>query len=159
MNFITLWLISITGTTLFLALADSLMPSGAVKKVGRLLCGLLLLLMIMKPFMQLSPDSLSNLSTKWQEEITSQTEEQKKYYNSQLKSLIETQLEAYIFDKAMELGIDCQPKVVCELNNEELYVPVYIDLGDISTENFLKLEEILIKDLEVAPTSAKGGNP
>lgn len=37
------WLLSITGASVLCALADGLMPAGPVRRVGRLVCGLVLL--------------------------------------------------------------------------------------------------------------------
>lgn len=47
------WLLSITGASVLCALADGLMPAGPVRRVGRLVCGLVLLAVILAPLAQL----------------------------------------------------------------------------------------------------------
>ena len=47
------WLLSITGASVLCALADGLMPAGPVRRVGRLVCGLMLLAVILAPLAQL----------------------------------------------------------------------------------------------------------
>ena len=43
------WLLSVIAACLLCALADALMPQGPVKKVGRLVCGLVLLCVMLSP--------------------------------------------------------------------------------------------------------------
>lgn len=155
MEFIKLWLISITGTTLFLAMTDSIMPSGSVKQVGRLLSGLILLVMILKPFLQLSPESIASLSNHWQESILQEQEQQKNYYNNQLQSVIEENLEAYIMDKAMEIGVFCEASVQCNLGEDGIFIPTSIQLETDSAETWTQVETLVQEELGITPT--KGG--
>lgn len=156
MEFIKIWLISITGTTLFLAMADSFMPSGSVKQVGRLLSGLILLVMILKPFLQIHPESLSALHGQWQDILETEQEEQKNYYNNQIKTVIEDNLAAYIVDKAMEIGISCQAHVQCSMGEEGIYIPVYVSVETSTQEEWTQIEQVVTKELGITPT--KGGH-
>ena len=47
------WLLTVIAASLLCALADALMPPGAVKRVGRLVCGLVLLAAILSPAVRL----------------------------------------------------------------------------------------------------------
>ena len=50
---VRLWLLSILTVSLVCALADAMMPAGAVKKVGRLVCGLVLAAVVLTPVVTL----------------------------------------------------------------------------------------------------------
>ena len=43
------WLLAVIAVSLLCAVAEALMPSGAVKRVGRLVCGLVLVGAILSP--------------------------------------------------------------------------------------------------------------
>ena len=47
------WLLTVIAASLICALADALMPPGAVRRVGRLVCGLVLLGAILTPLARL----------------------------------------------------------------------------------------------------------
>ena len=51
------WLLALVAASLICALADALMPKGAVKRVGRLVCGLVLASAILSPLAGLDVES------------------------------------------------------------------------------------------------------
>ena len=105
------WLLSITGASVLCALADGLMPAGPVRRVGRLVCGLVLLAVILAPLAQLDLEG----GQRWLEEyhlgLEDRTQELERQVDEQMKTIIEQEYAAYIVDKAAELGISCQVTV------------------------------------------------
>lgn len=152
MELLRQWLFGITGTTLLLAVADSLMPSGSVKQVGRLICGLLLLIMIVKPVLQLSQESLEEIGAGYQSQLTKQEKEMENYYNNQLKIIIEQNIATYILDKAMELGVRVQPFVVCQLGEDDIFEPVSVVIEECPVEIQMELMDILCEELSLDAT-------
>ena len=49
MELLRQWLVGVTCAAMIIALADSLTPSGTVRKVGKLVGGLVLLLAVLQP--------------------------------------------------------------------------------------------------------------
>lgn len=101
------WLLSITGASVLCALADGLMAAGPVRRVGRLVCGLMLLAVILAPLAQLDLEG----GQRWLEEyhlgLEDRTQELERQVDEQMKTIIEQEYAAYIVDKAAELGLTC----------------------------------------------------
>lgn len=156
MELLRQWLLGITGTTLILAMADTMIPSGVVKQSSKLICGLLLLIMLINPIIQLSPESLSKIALELQDTLEDEEKNMEHYYNNQIKTLIESNLQAYIVDKAMEKGISCSPRVLCSLNDDGIFIPVSVDLGELDVESFSVLKTIIAEDFGLDTTHIHG---
>ena len=81
------WLLSITGASVLCALADGLMPAGPVRRVGRLVCGLVLLAVILAPLAQLDLEG----GQRWLEEyhlgLEDRTQELERQVDEQMKRM------------------------------------------------------------------------
>lgn len=131
------WLLAVIGASLICALADALMPQGAVRRVGKLVCGLVLLAAVLSPLTRLDIadgqrwledyldylDSLDNREAELTETV-----------NSQMKVIIEQEYAAYIVDKAAQLGLTCSVQVECGLSEEGLYLPARARVSGALTE-------------------------
>ena len=100
MTFLREWLLGVTAAALAIALAQSLTPEGTVKKVGKLVGGLVLLLAVVKPIAQVDPAALTGLWTAsgYETQAAAQRSEEV------LKILIAQKTGAYIVDKGQSLG-------------------------------------------------------
>ena len=127
------WLLAVIAAALLCAVAKTLMPSGAVKRVGRLVCGLVLIGAILSP---LGTPDLEG-SRRWLEEYTTSLRareaELEETANSQIKVIIEQKLAAYIVDKAAQLGVICRARVECKLSEDGLYLPVRTEVYGVMT--------------------------
>ena len=94
------WLLGVTATALAIALAQALTPEGTVKKVGKLVGGLVLLLAVVKPIAQVDPTALTVLWTASGYEMEEATQRGEEV----LKILIAQKTGAYIVDKGQSLG-------------------------------------------------------
>lgn len=117
------WLLAVIAVSLLCAVADALIPSGGVKRVGRLVCGLVLMGAILSPVASLDVEG----SQRWLESclasVRSQEAELEDRVNGQMKVIIEQEYAAYIVDKAAQLGLECTVRVECRLSEEGLYLP------------------------------------
>ena len=146
------WLLSITGASVLCALADGLMPAGPVRRVGRLVCGLMLLAVILAPLAQLDLEG----GQRWLEEyhlgLEDRTQELERQVDEQMKTIIEQEYAAYIVDKAKELGIVCRARVVCRTGEDDLTVPERVEVaGRFSDEEQSRLTQIIEEELLVPP--------
>lgn len=111
--FLKTWLLGITAAALAVALAQALTPAGTVKKIGKLIGGLVLLLAAVRPLAELDRDALTAAraaSGQAQTETAQAGEEV-------LKTLIEQKTAAYIANKGAELG--CQITAAVTVQDEE----------------------------------------
>ncbi|MCI8479168.1 MAG: stage III sporulation protein AF [Oscillospiraceae bacterium] len=115
------WLVGITCAAMFVALAGALMPEGPVRKIGRLTSGLVLLLAVVQPVLQLDSGILArsflSYQAVWQEEALPLEDTNL----TLMKELIEEQTGAYILDKAASFGIECQVEVTAQDGGEGYY--------------------------------------
>ena len=144
------WLTAVISVSLLCAMAGALMPQGAVKRVGRLVCGLVLLAAILSPLRELDVDA----GRRWLDgylDSTGQWETAlKETVNRQMKTIIEEECAAYIVDKAAQLGLRCTLRVECRETEEGLYLPVRAEVrGPLSDSGRTRLIRLIAEDLGV----------
>ena len=126
------------------------MPRGAVKRVGKLVCGLVLLAAILSPLTALD---LSG-GQRWLEDYLAALDlreaELEETVNGQMKGIIEQEYAAYIVDKAAQLGLTCGLRVECRVSEEGLCLPVRAEVsGGLTEEERLRLVQIIESDLGI----------
>lgn len=148
------WLLAVIAAALLCAVADALMPPGAVKRVGRLVCGLVLIGAILSPLAALDLEG----SQRWLEgylvSVRTRETELEETVNDQIKVIIEQKYAAYIVDKAAQLGLTCRARVECGLSEDGLYLPVRTEVtGSMTADVQGRLIRIILSDLGVPAES------
>lgn len=148
---VRLWLLSILTVSLVCALADAMMPAGAVKKVGRLVCGLVLAAVVLTPVVTLDLEEGRQWLESYGMEMDEQEEKLKKQVSEEMKIIIQQDYEAYIVDKAAHLGAECTAKVECS-EEDGVCLPerAWIS-GTLSPEVREELTRILQEELGLSP--------
>lgn len=123
MEIIRTWLLSVTVSAMVIAAAEALMPAGAVKRVGKLTGGLILVLGILQPLVTMDYEDLYDMVSSLPAGAISQETLEEKTYEP-MKGIIEEELSAYIVDKGDQLGASCSAQVVCAPGEGELPVPI-----------------------------------
>lgn len=144
------WLLGLIGVSLVCALADALMPKGAVRRVGKLVCGLALILTVLTPLVKLNLDA----GQRWLEGCLAEAEQREmeleQAVDNQMKIIIERDCAAYIVDKAAQWNVSCSAAVECERSEEGLYLPVRAEItGRFSEEERVWLAEAIAQDLGI----------
>ena len=139
------WLLTVIGASLICALADALMPPGAVRRVGKLVCGLVLLGAVLSPLTRPDLPGGQRWVTDYLASLEAREEDLTETVNSQMKVIIEREYAAYIVDKAAELGLTCTARVECELSEDGLYLPVRTEVAGLETAGG---QEKLIRAIE-----------
>ena len=149
LDIIRQWLLGITCVALVAALAESLTPPGAVRKVGRLTGGLVLLIAMLHPLMALDQDALTRALTEYRLELSTYSDELEEENRSLMKGIIEERSNAYIQDKAEEMGIQCQISV--EVGEEgDWPVPDSVTVfGSLSEEQQAELTQAIEVDFAI----------
>ena len=144
------WLLTVIGASLICALADALMPPGAVRRVGKLVCGLVLLGVVLSPLTEVDLPGGQRWVTDYLASLEARESDLTETVNSQMKIIIEREYAAYIVDKAARLGLTCDPRVECGLSEEGLYFPVRVRVsGALTEEERARLAGMIAEDLGV----------
>lgn len=148
MELLRQWLTGVTCAAIIVALADSLMAGGTVRKIGRLAGGLLLLAAVVKPVLEVDLTVLSAASLRLEAEAVPAAEEAGL---DLMKSIIGEETGAYILDKAAELGISCQEvRVTCAVEENGVPYPASVVLvGDLTEEEQARLSRRIEAELAI----------
>lgn len=148
-EFLGKWLMGVTCAALILALAEGLSPEGGPKRAARLAGGLLLLLAVVKPLLELDGSAITQAMTEYRldAEISAQALEGEN--KTLMKDIIETQSAAYIQDKAAALGISCQVRVEADKAADYPVPKVVTVTGSLSREQRQKLTEQIEADFAI----------
>ena len=146
------WVLGVAAAAILAAMAQSLMPEGPVKGVGKLTCGLVLLAAVLRPLSLFDPAA----GQRWLEDYFQQVEQLESGLEQdrqeQMKAVIEEKAAAYILDKAAELGIRCTVRVECEPDGDGLNVPVRIRFFGVSGgPEREKLSALAAEELNIPP--------
>ncbi len=128
------WLLSIIAASILCALADSIMPPGSVKRVGRLVCGMVLLCVVLAPVSRLDLKGGQGWLDSYFAGLEVRKAELNEQVNEGMKVIIEQQYAAYIVDKAEEMGLSCTARVSCRAGEEGLYVPDTVQVAGIRSD-------------------------
>ena len=150
MNELRQWILKIVIISMLCAVTEELMPSGGVKRVGKLACGLVILWGMLTPMVQMREYLRSEWEAEYQLRLEQNTKELKEQVEWQRKDIIENKYAAYIVGKAAELGVKCAVQVRCRQGEEGLYFPEYVRLtGEFSDVEQSKMMQILEEELEI----------
>ncbi|MPN02192.1 hypothetical protein SDC9_149406 [bioreactor metagenome] len=145
------WVIGVTCAAFLIAAADCITPSGAVKKLGRLTGGLVLLLAMISPLMGLDYETLSIAMTESRGTLSgySQTDADKLSADL-MKTIIAEQTGAYILDKATVLGAQCAVQVDCSVSKDNIPYPAAVTVvGTLSDSQRRALSQAIEADLAI----------
>lgn len=124
MDLIRTWLIGITCAAMIVAVADSLTPSGTVRKIGHMVSGLVLLIAVVKPLIGFDYNVMAMAVASGQVTADAVGGELEKTNLELMKSIIGEKTGAYILDKAQSMDIPCkQVTVTCEVGEENVPYP------------------------------------
>ena len=150
MELLRAWLTGITAAAILCALANSLMPEGAVRRVGKLACGLVMLSAVLRPLVEVEALSPGDLLEDYQAQAAVQTQALEEGRNTALKSIIEQEFAAYIVDKAAQMGAACTAQVTCQLGEDGVFLPQSAAVqGSFTPQQQEDLARILEEELAI----------
>lgn len=112
------WLLGLTAAALAVSLAQALTPEGTVKKIGRLVGALVLLLAALRPLASWK-GALPELPALPETAVEESAQEGEQV----MKTLIAQKAGAYIVDKGRSLGFRCKAEVGVALDDSGWPVP------------------------------------
>ena len=152
------WLLGVMGAALLAALAQSLMAQGPLKEVGRLICGLVVLGAVLSPLTRMDLPDPAALTAGYFQSVEEREDELRSETQSEMKTIIEERLEAYIVDKAAQLGAECQVEVLCAPEGDGAFLPWQVTVtGDLTSVQREQLTQQIQGDLGVPPERQQYG--
>jgi len=150
MEFMRSWIISVTVSAMIIAIAEGMMPSGTVKKIGKLTGGLVLMLGILQPIVRMDYEELFQAANGLSDITLEAQSVQQEGNEEMMKSIIEEELSAYVLDKAQSLGISCKVSIRCVVGEGAVSVPEEAEVrGCLSSEDQRQMERVLSEDLGI----------
>ncbi|MCI8474988.1 MAG: stage III sporulation protein AF [Oscillospiraceae bacterium] len=141
------WLLGVTAAALAVSLAQALTPEGTIKKIGRLVGGLVLLLAATRPLLQLEGlgwNTFAPAAPAMTVEEAGQSGEEV------MKTLIAQKAGAYIVDKGQSLGLQCEVRVGVALDGSGWPVPWEAEIsGAWTAEQKKSLSRAVEEDLGI----------
>lgn len=149
MESLRLYLLSILASALICSVILMFPLSGTSKEITRLICGLVMSISVITPLRDYDLTALPDSAFAISFDANSLTEEGKTSARNAVAQIIKAETEAYIQNKAAELGIDLS--VTIRVTEDDLPIPVSATLYGEVTEPFrTQLENILFSELGIA---------
>ncbi len=150
------WILSLTAAALLTAGAEALLPkSGGVRKAGRLVCGLIMILVLLQPAAARPRVDWAARMTEYRAQAGLYTAGLEETDEMLLQTIIEERSGAYIEEAAAGQGIECRVTVTCARGPEDAYPhPRGARVqGDLTEEQRRQVTDLLERELGI-PGSA-----
>lgn len=149
------WLVGITCAAAIVALAESIMPKGTVRKIGRSLGGLVLMVAILQPVLSFDFENLSLVLTQYRSQAEGYSDALSLENSQLMEGIIAEQTRTYIVDKAKELGCAVSAEVSCEMSEEGFPFPAGVTVtGEMSAAAQAQLTRSIEAELAI-PAAAQ----
>lgn len=116
------WLLGVVLTAFAAGIAQKLVPKGREQAVVRLVSGLLLTIALLRPFSEISWDTVSIEAGNFRRQYQLQEERYRTDQHNTLCAIIAEKTEAYIWDKATGLGLSGEVSV--QVTDRESGIPL-----------------------------------
>lgn len=145
------WILGVTCAAMIAAMVQAFARKGGTGKATQLTAGLLVLLAAARPLAGLSAFDVSGALQDLQSRQETRADELTEENDRMMKALIEGKTEAYILDKAEEMGIDCGVFVTYARDESGAFAPARVTLaGALTAEEQRRLAGQITADLGIA---------
>lgn len=147
-EFLKSWIITVTAAATITAIAAAIIPGGAVKKASGLALGLVLMLAVLSPIKRLDVEYVGRLTEDFMSELGQEAEFSEE--NEQMEEIIASEIEAYILDKAHQMGTWADVEQIGFEYRRSIPVPVDIHLRGEPLE---ELADVIEQELGIGKDS------
>lgn len=145
------YILSVTAAGILCAVIGRLVGKGSYGSILKLMCGIVMTAVIIKPVMSVAPINLSRYLNQLDTDAAAVIDTGLQYSREATRDRISRELEAYILDKAGELGLHIT--VTLALNERELFPETATITGPASPHARSAITEILREDLGIPAES------
>lgn len=122
------WLTAVAAVSLLLSIVQMLVPKGLLRETASFIGGLLLLTVLLRPVLDLDVSTLRLDLSSYQEAVEQRQAELEAEQKETLLDLIEAETQAYISDKAEQLGLSLHIRVTAEMDAAGVPIPVQVEI-------------------------------
>lgn len=135
MNTIRTWITGVMVVAMLLSVAQTMIPEGSLRKITSMTGGLLLMFALLKPLLRFDFEELQFETESYVAAIQTRQLELETEQRKSLADSIAERTQAYILNKAVQLGISIQQvRVETELSDDELPFPSRVILDGARSE-------------------------
>ena len=142
------YLLSVSGAALISGIVLGFVKDSTHHTVLKLVCGLFLMLTVIRPMVHIPLAGLTRFSLPYLEEASGASAVGEAYALNQLQLLIKQETQAYILDKATSLGANISVDVVLDTNPPYIPITVYLD-GTVSPYAKKQLSDYIAEKLAI----------
>lgn len=128
------WLTSVVAVTLLLTVAQTLIPEGSIRKIAAFTGGLVLLAALLQPVLRTDLSRLQLDFELYDSMVQERQAELADARDRELAEVIASRTEAYILDKAAQLGLPVTVRVETETGAEGVPLPASADVAGPRSE-------------------------
>ena len=129
------WLTSVVLVSVLLSAVQSLIPPGSVRKAANFTGGLILLLVLLQPVLGMDLEDLHLDFSDYQAAMEERQADLADMQTETMASIIAERTQAYILDKAGELGVDVTVQVETAAGEDGVPVPWSAELTGERSES------------------------
>lgn len=145
------YLLSVAASAMLLSLVQTVLPKGAVRRVAVFIGGLLLILAVLSPIIDLDYDSLAQSITDIRIEAAEIEANVDLTDRELMADIIKERCRTYIWDKANELGADLEVEVTLSKDGDYPYPESVRLIGKATSEQRSQLTEFISRNMDIPP--------
>lgn len=145
------YLLSVSAAAILLSLVQTVLPENAIRRVAAFAGGMLLILTVLSPVVQIQADELTAAIGRIRPDTEAVEEQAKRTVRESMGLLIKQKSETYILDKARQSGIQIEAEVIVSDDGEYPIPEKVILTGSVSPAQMQALSNIISNDLGIPP--------
>ena len=146
------WIMGITAASILVSAVIAITPNGASKKSVRLVGGLILFIVIIRPLKEMNMSDLAFYNMQYRADYEKYEQKLIMQDSSMIKTIIEDKTRTYILQKADLLGIECDAEVSAQKREDGYPYPdeiIFYVSEDHDSESIKQLSYIVASELGV----------
>lgn len=143
------WILGLTAVSMILAITENIVQEGIYKRFAALAGGLVLILVTIAPVADFDVNVLMKDASRFEDAVYDEMENLELKKKFLYESVIAEHAQAYILDKASELGIYCEASVSVAWDEDGPAPHSVVIKGSCDHDQYLALSELIEMELGI----------